>query len=334
MKRRSLIILLLLVLIVLVVIFLLVKKEDSFKSKAKDFGIEDISQVTSVKIKNDTASVVLERNASQWQINYHYKANERAVKRLLSVLQQIEVYAPVPQAGYEQRIDKIISSGKQVIIKNGGDLVSSFYLYEDTSLHPPTVMMKSKTQKPYIVKIPGIEASLSPVFSLNAGYWKANSIIEVPVTEIEKIKVIVPETKGLSFIIEKQEDKYIITSNQANLHIENPDPKKLTGYLMNIGNISFVREVTSRKKFLLDSLNNATPYYTIEVTSENGNEQIIELFRIPIDITIDETGAKAYYDYHYLYVLFDGGHRLAKAKWVVFDPVLKEFKYFLTSKNT
>lgn len=334
MKRKFWTILLLVVFIVLVLMVILIKKENSFNSNEKDFGIDDVSRITSVSIKNDTGNIVLEKNVNHWSVNYQFKADEEAIDRLLNILQQLEIYAPVPRAGYEQRVNTITSSGKQIIIKEGEDLLSSFYMYEDTTLHPPTIMMKTEKNNPFIMKIPGYEASLSPFFTLSTGYWKENTLVEIPVTEINQIKVGVPEAKGLSFMIEKRENKYIVTSNGVDSIIGHPDPRKLTGYLISLKNISFTREITANNKHLLDSLNQATPYYTLEVTSENGKEQMIELFRIPTGETIDETGAKTYHDYHYLHVLFDEGNRLAKAKWVVFDPVLKDFKYFLPSKNT
>lgn len=197
---------------------------------------------------------ILERNESgTWIVNQKYAADAPLIRQLFQVLAKIEIKKPVSDNLKKEIAEQLQAQGINIQILKEGKAVQSFKMLD----RERECIVQKPDGEAYVIYVPGYNISLSEVFKLSEGDWRAKTVISSSFFGIKKIALTYTEKPQESFVIERDSTFFKVQG------ISKLDSNMVGNYVdayKNIRVFSFLDNPSIK-----DSLLKTQPYCIIEV---------------------------------------------------------------------
>ena len=308
-----------------------------------DFAIEDTAKVNKVVITDHLGKVAtLERVPGErlWLLNGKLEAREDAVNLMLKTFNRIRIRGNVSDSSRDNMLKLLASSSKRVEIFTGGDEPAKiWYVGIPTPDHTGTVMLLEipgigRSEEPYIVHMEGFTGFLSTRFFTNEMEWRYTGIFEYPHLEVSKVRMInhmIP-TDSWEVRFSGGNNLELWSCNAAGAHEKKAlrfDTTAVKEQLLLFKKVHVESFNTQLNEIQTDSLRNAQPAYTLEVTDNQGTSTTIDLHLKPSKKPMeDDYGNIIPFDLDYFWAKTQDGE-IAMAQSYNFSPLLNPIGKFV-----
>ncbi len=121
------------------------------------------------------------------QMRIRQRVNKAAKKNIVDNISvshtKVEVYQIVPFINW---------FGGRLQLFKSEKLVATYYIGHETQDNMGSYVFREGDDEPYIVHIPGFRGYLGPRFEPVPELWRSHRIVDLPVTEIQSVKVEIP----------------------------------------------------------------------------------------------------------------------------------------------
>lgn len=196
----------------------------------------------------------LERNeVGTWIVNQKYTADAPLIRQLFQVLAKIEIKKPVSDNLKKEIGEQFRTQGIDIQILKEGKTVQSFKMLDRER---ECIVQKSDGEA-FVIYVPGYNISLSEVFKLSEGDWRAKTVISSSFFGVKKIALTYTEKPQESFVIERDSTFFKVQG------ISKLDTNMVGNYVDAYNNIRVFSFLD--KPAMKDSLLKTQPYCIIEV---------------------------------------------------------------------
>jgi hypothetical protein len=308
-----------------------------------DFAIEDTAQVNKVIITDHLGKMAtLERVPGErlWKLNGKLEAREDAVNLMLKTFNRIRIRGNVSDSSRDNMLKLLASSSKRVEIFTGGDEPAKiWYVGIPTPDHTGTLMLLEipgigRSEEPYIVHMEGFTGFLSTRFFTNEMEWRYTGIFEYPHLEVSKVRMINHMIPADSWEVRfgGGNNLELWSCNAAGASekkVSRFDTTAVKDQLLLFKKIHVESFNTQLSEQQTDSLRNASPAYTLEVTDNSGKSTTIDLHLKPSKKAIeDDYGNIIPFDLDYFWAKTQDGE-IAMAQSFNFSPLLNPIGKFM-----
>jgi hypothetical protein len=308
-----------------------------------DFAIEDTSQVNKIIITDHLGKMVtLQRIPGErlWQLNGTLLAREDAVTLMLKTFNRIRIRGNVSDSSRDNMLKLLASSSKRVEIFTGGDEPAKiWYVGIPTPDHTGTLMLLEipgigRSEEPYIVHMEGFTGFLSTRFFTNEMEWRYTGIFEYPHLEVSKVRMINHMIPADSWEVRfgGGNNLELWSCNAAGASekkVSRFDTTAVKDQLLLFKKVHVESFNTQLNEQQTDSLRNASPAYTLEVTDNSGKSTTIDLHLKPSKKAIeDDYGNIIPFDLDYFWAKTQDGE-IAMAQSYNFSPLLNPIGKFM-----
>ena len=308
-----------------------------------DFAIEDTAQVNKVIITDHLGKMAtLERVPGErlWKLNGKLEAREDAVNLMLKTFNRIRIRGNVSDSSRDNMLKLLASSSKRVEIFTGGDEPAKiWYVGIPTPDHTGTLMLLEipgigRSEEPYIVHMEGFTGFLSTRFFTNEMEWRYTGIFEHPHLEVSKVRMINHMIPADSWEVRfgGGNNLELWSCNAAGASekkVSRFDTTAVKDQLLLFKKIHVESFNTQLSEQQTDSLRNASPAYTLEVTDNSGKSTTIDLHLKPSKKAIeDDYGNIIPFDLDYFWAKTQDGE-IAMAQSFNFSPLLNPIGKFM-----
>jgi hypothetical protein len=233
----------------------------------------------------------------------------------------------------------LASSSKRVEIFTGGDEPAKiWYVGIPTPDHTGTLMLLEipgigRSEEPYIVHMEGFTGFLSTRFFTNEMEWRYTGIFEYPHLEVSKVRMINHMIPADSWEVRFSggNNLELWSCNAAGAHEKKAlrfDTTAVKEQLLLFKKVHVESFNTQLNELQTDSLRNAQPAYTLEVTDNQGTSTTIDLHLKPSKKAMeDDYGNIIPFDLDYFWAKTQDGE-IAMAQSYNFSPLLNPIAKF------
>ncbi len=318
-KKKILIVLF----IILIPAFWIIFNNDVTHELSDMFTIEDISEVSTIVIKNNEKNITIKKkeNTNDWFINNKYEANKKSIKKLMQALTEVKISNPVLKKNIDSVKKSITNSAKTItILNNKNETLKKIYIADYDTNKEGTYALSENNDLPYIISIPGLEKDLNQRYNLHPLYWINPEIFTYQPHEIKEIEIKYSNKEKTSYRIELEEDAQKIFSYKENQYEDEININKVGSYLSYFMNVKF-SDFNTLIDEKYDSLKNSEADYSIFVKDIYDRTKEVELYRIIVSENPLE------YDFNKLYAIINK-EDIIIVKYFDIDLILKDIKYF------
>jgi hypothetical protein len=175
--------------------------------------------------------------------------------------------------------------------------------------------------------LPNMYGNLSTRFVTDPREFECTEVFRYDPLNIKTVDVAIPDSSHLSFRIEALDDN-LFEVYQGDQKLENFDTTRVRGYLLHYKKIHFEGYNYDITEEMIDSIRQTQPYYTIDVTTKDGEEKGIRLFRRKY--LIDKVGLDGElleFDQDRVWVDMDDG-RFVVGQFYVFGRIMSDIRMF------
>ena len=297
--------------------------------KKANFSIENPEDITEIKLIGSGVEVLLTKNTNHWELNDNCRARTKSVIEFLRVLSSIDVHSPVSKTEKEQVTSILKAEGVIVEIYKGKRAIKRFYVSKPSMNKEKTYMMMTRSNQPYIVRIPLLKGNLADLFTVNENLWRDRTLFDYQPQNIKEINVSYSENPEKSFLATNYGDgSFSLKETSSDNYVENYDVEKLNRYFTYFQNIWFESIAANLKQSEIDSIMNSLPFVIINVKDINGKINKLRVYKKLAANEFDEFGKKVEFDFNRAYALFNENNEILIIQYYICDPILKEIDYF------
>lgn len=164
-----------------------------------------------IEIKGPDYTVLLQKEAGNWVVGEQgYPVEEQKIKRILDVLDDLQVTALVSESGNYSRYG--LQDDKRIRVRawSGGDLVRDFALGKLAPTRQHTFVTLSGEENVY--HAPG---SFSQYFQGKTASWRDKTVLAFDLEKVEKLKIY-SDKKSLSLVRHKLEPEEHVANSTEN----------------------------------------------------------------------------------------------------------------------
>ncbi len=143
----------------------------TLKSTESNF-IVDTSLICRIEIENKKSKVVLQKTEhGNWITDDNQLVNQQYLNFSLRIFSQIKISSLVPERDQNEIADTLKNKGTHIQLFNcKGKSILAYYVYSHIATRK-VYMMKTGSDKPYVVELPGYEGNFAAIFTLNKIDW-------------------------------------------------------------------------------------------------------------------------------------------------------------------
>jgi hypothetical protein len=323
MKYKYYILITIVLLIVATVLFLK-DKPGTLKVDTHVFAVTDTVAITDITFKEGKNELVLHRSGREWMVNRNFHARPKAIKGLLNLLMNMEIDSPVPVSMKKDIHRSFEHKNISVTIESSAGIMKSYEITENDSLKVGSFVRLAGEEDSYLVRVVGYNGRISALFPFNPQFWRDKTIFSYRPADIVSLEVRYPGKPKASFAYHflgpnRLEIKSLTENKSVNI------PKDLARmYLLNYSSVNYERQVNSRAKEIMDSLQHQKPYCEIRVKNVINQEYMVRTYQIPVH------GASGKFDIYKMYAVPQNDTVPLMVKFSDFDPIMKEYNDFVT----
>lgn len=350
MKKRNFIIIAVVVAlgIVTAIVFGNKSKNRTFE---QNYHIEDVNAITKIFMSDKLDNSVLLTRADDdttWVVNEKYPASQGKMDLLLETLNQMRIRQKVNRNAVRNIVKNLSVSSTKVEVYQyvpfinwfGGKLqlfkreklVATYYVGHETQDNMGTYVFRDGDDEPCIIHIPGFRGFLGPRFEPVPDLWRSHKIVDLPVTDIQSVKVEIPSQPQESFEVRRRND------DGFDMYVQNQlaaafDTVRVAQLLSSFVNLNFDQFAGVVPKVELDTTFSRDPSFRLSVTDTKGNTRSLctyVKFTDP-DLLLEEGAQDKYadfFDVDRLYAILDTKDTVL-IQYFSFDNILQPASFFL-----
>lgn len=330
MKRSTVLLIVLVLVLGAVTLYLTTRDQtNTIKRELRDFAVQDTAAVDKIfMVRKSNDQVLLNREGDHWLVNEKYVVRTDAIDLLLKTLNRIKVKAPVPESAMDNVLTMMATRNTKVEIYSRGKLQKTIYVGGPTQDQMGTFMMLEGSSVPFVVHIPGFVGYLSTRFFTEENNWRSPIIFRYNFDEIAQIKSINNDHPEQSFVLDKTGTHFDMRTLSGNQQAPQLDTLAVKFFVSNFERVASEFFADGLPTEMLDSLNAANPFHILEVTNTLGTTTRVEAHRRPPLEETDEDGVLLEWDRERMYARVNGSDWVV-IQYYVFDPLFREFEFFL-----
>lgn len=343
MKNNKVLFIILIILVAVAIYFFSTQKTETLsevKGAKSDFAIEDTTTITKIFIVDPQGqSVTLNKENDVWMVDGKYVARPDNISLLMEAFGRIKVKSPVPKAAYNNIIKRLASGAVKVEIYQGKDKPSKVYYIGDPTMdHQGTYMLLEtegvKSTVPFIMDIPGFYGYVTPRFFTESAQWRDAVIFKYLPEEIKTITVSYNENPDESFILENENNKFILKDYNTGKPINNVDTVTIKQYVSLYQKIYYEMIDIESTQEKIDSVVASEPFFSIEVKDFMGGGNKIVVYHMPnFRQLLDSKTQEPYlYDIDRMYAYLNDELFLF-IQFATFDQITLPKNYFLKTEK-
>lgn len=268
-KNVKLLIILIGLIIVSVSIALYDGSSENNDFEAGIFQVEDTASIATIRIKNAETTISINKRNGNWILNDQYLVDQNLTKILTNILAQVQVKRPVARLNNSEVYKGLITNGNQVeVTLTDGEKLT--FLSGGNQAKTTSYYAEPKTEKVYIVEIPGYNNYISGIFELTKNQWRDRVLFASSWRTVKELKIDYSIESDLSI---EFEDKFLKVEGVSKI-----DTTKLLSYLdqFEYFQINDYLEKGNYPKY--DSLSNTKPLARLAISdidnSKNRNLKV------------------------------------------------------------
>ena len=259
--------------------------------------------------------VVLEKNGDNWIVNGADIARQSQVSIIVNMLPMLLVDVPAEKAVNNAINKGVVKLQKQVrFFIDKKEILYSFYNVETR-----VVATINNSSQAYYLTTPGYALEFSSALSLNDSYWKSKAMYSWNSLQIDKLSVEYSDAKTESFVIEKHNDMYVVSSLNNNKTISSNETEKIFSYLSFASSLEFDDFLTDNQVEVYNKLKgNADVVISVVV---EGELHKLNVFYKP------DSNSETGFDLYKVFVQMDNSEPVV-VSFLKMDNLLKDYRYF------
>ena len=259
--------------------------------------------------------VVLEKNGDNWIVNGADIARQSQVSIIVNMLPMLLVDVPAEKAVNNAINKGVVKLQKQVrFFIDKKEILYSFYNVETR-----VVATINNSSQAYYLTTPGYALEFSSALSLNDSYWKSKAIYSWNSLQIDKLSVEYSDAKTESFVIEKHNNMYVVSSLNNNKTISSNETEKIFSYLSFASSLEFDDFLTDNQVEVYNGLKgNADVVISVVV---EGELHKLNVFYKP------DSNSETGFDLYKVFVQMDNSEPVV-VSFLKMDNLLKDYRYF------
>lgn len=302
MKKNKIIISIAVLLALISAVLYFTNRRGTLKKELKDFAVKDTGSVNKIFLADRQGrKILLERNPdNSWTLNGKYRAKQSSVKTLLYTVYSLEVQSPVAKSAHNNVVKHLSGGGVKIEIYVKDKLEKTYYVGGPTQDQMGTFMLLENSSTPFVMHIPGFNGFLTTRYFTDELDWRDKSIFRYGQNDIQSITLINHRYPSSSFIVEKENNEYVLKDTSGNKL--NGDPLRIKSYVVSYKNIHAEDIIKDSP----DSVLKEPPVYTIRVKDSRNKTKSIGLYYKPNHSgKLDDKGNPYRYDIERIYAFTD-----------------------------
>ncbi len=326
--------------------FALLPRQSTIGQSHGNFKIEDGADIARIEMVDQNGLLlVLEKDQNQvWWVNTDYRANEPAVRELVSTLRNLAVRLPVSLSEKDSVNKKLENEGLcvDVFVKTFWINLSpkirffqrlkrskSFISGGNTPDGQSTYMRLRGSGIPFAVHVPGIQGGIGELFSASEVLWRDPVVVNLAPRQIKKIEVEFNENEQEAFLIDNQDGHPVLVQGGKAVDSLRVDGIRMNRFLESFTELHYERLLTGPEENARQNEMMMPHFLIIRITDYAGRETTIHFFRRKAQAQA-ATGLEAagMADPNRFYIRVNGG-TFALAQYFVFNRIMRPFSYFV-----
>lgn len=314
------------------------------------FRIDRHADIVKVEMTGqDDSRVSLERAPDgQWWLNETYRANESAIRDLLSILRRMETRRPVPLIDRPTVSVMLQSEGVEVGVYTAAHRISlpgriallpfqkpvrrfTFAGYAEGG--EIAYLQMHRSDEPFEVQLQGVSGSWADVFKTMPHHWVDPVVIQLAPHQIRQVQLDFTSKPGESFTINRLADgMFRLASSRGDIVEIQPDDALMMHYLGGFSELHYQRLIAGSEDHPPADLLHDIPFVSLAIKGDGTPEIKLDFYRrLPPD---DGSLQSPYrdYDINRMYIRINKGD-YALAQYYVFSRVLQPLSYFLSEHH-
>ncbi|MBQ3845218.1 MAG: DUF4340 domain-containing protein [Bacteroidales bacterium] len=293
--------------------------------------------------------VLLQRTDNGWLVDNQYPANQKLVDEMLYTVDHLRITAPVSVKKNKNIITHLSTTNTKVEIYqilpriNLFNVVKLFYhetrsrvfyIGGTTQDNQNTYILKEGDENVYMAHLPGFRGSISARFSANPTDWRDHVIYDVPIGDIESVKLEITDDPDNGFII-KENGRYQYTMNRLNGEPVDFSDNKVLSLLSSFTDVRFESFLYDIEPARRDSIINSPFQQRLTLTTKDGKSSSVTTFRLRTNSDIYDYSEEDLDNFHdmltdpdHKYALISEGNEFVLIQDFVFGKLLKPADYY------
>ncbi len=308
---------------------------------------EEVVAVRLTGVKGMQVSIEKDEEG-RWFLNGEFRANELAVRDMLSALRNLEVRRPVPVAEMEAVTGQLDETGTGVEVFGKGHWIPlpgdrglfprqrklrHFIVGEDSHDGGGSFLRLHGENDPLEAYVPGAGGGLKKVFTPQEHIWRDPVVIDLEPSEIIQVRAVFSAGEE-GFVLEQSDPGvyHLFDHAGAEIDISRLRSERLHRYLNAFSGLYYERLLPGTADDPPGDMWSENPAARIYVTDHTGLETGLYFFRRqPPD---DGSLLSEYRDYdpNRFYLQVNRGD-FALAQYYVFHPIKRTLSYFLEDES-
>ena len=303
-------------------------------SALSDFAVKDTASIDKL-ILTDTdgnPGVTVIRSADGWTTEEGDCVQQHLVQTLLETIKYIKVKSPVSKGSIETVNKSLAAHNKKMEIYQNGNLIKTWYVGDPTQDQYGTFMLlkdeeKGKSPEPFIMHLPNMYGNLSTRFITSPLPFQCTEVFRYDPIDIASVEVTIPDSAFLNFKVLANSENSFSVFNNANA-VEEFDTTQVRNYLVGFRKVHFENHNYVLPKTSVDSVKQSTPFYTIKVTSKDGESKGVRIFRRSQQYEkLGLDGELLEFDQDRVWVELENGD-LVVGQYYVFGKLMRDIRFF------
>jgi hypothetical protein len=322
MKKYTYHIIISVILLVIAFILFLKDRPGTLKVDNRIFAVADTAAITTIRFSHGKSEIVLERSGANWFVNHSFNAKPQAVKRLLYLLMNLEIQAPVPNSMKKGALQRFHEKFVHVSVESGGQTLKSYRITENGGMKIGSIMMLAGDKEPYVVKVTGYDGHLSPLFITDPKFWRDKAIFRYQPADILSVEIKYPDHPEASFVYNFQGFGNISVRSLAGNRSVKISKQTARDFLLNFASVLYESMVETRTKQIFDSLSRQKPSCEITIKNAGNQDRKVKTYRIPVQHQEEP------FDLNRMYAVLQNDTVPVVVKYTDFDPIMKQYSDF------
>ena len=299
-----------------------------------DFAMKDTASIDKLVLTDTEGNpgVTVVRNGGTWTTEDGDCVQQHLVHTLLETIKYIKVKSPVTKGSIETINKSLAAHNKKMEIYQNGKLTKTWYVGDPTQDQYGTFMLlkdeeKGKSPEPFIMHLPNMYGNLSTRFITSPLPFRCSEVFKYDPIDIASVEVTIPDSSHLNYkVVANSENSFSLFNNDT--AVELFDTAQIRNYLVGFRKVHFENHNYTLSEESVDSLKQSTPYYTIKVTSKDGDSKGVKIYRrkqLYEKIGLD--GEFLEFDQDRIWVELENGE-VVVGQYYVFGKLMRNVRFF------
>lgn len=313
--------------------FVFQRGSSTFNTAEAAFAIENTQELDKIIISDIDGSVLnLERfqDSDTWTGNNRYVVRPDAVKVLLSNLNKIRIYAPVPKTALASVEESIRERSKKVELFAKDKMVKTIYMAGPVPGGKGDYMQLEGDNQPYITHVPGHTGFISRIFFTDIKEWRSREAINLTAKEIKSVQIEYINQPEYSFELQQTGGNLTLKSlvdASKEVKVNKIAAQTFLSSFENINIEAFHNDYTQK-----DSVLSYKPLVKMSITSQDDRVNAFEIYPMFINerskSMFDKNGNPLKFDRDHYYTLMNEGRDFAIIQDYVFAKLFRRYDEF------